>query len=106
VGSGLAKADVSEGEIIHPLANGAEAYYTYAIGDSVSFPASGGKTIQLRELVVRPREPKWNVALGSLWFELGSSRLVRAVFRLAERWTSGRSPTKTLTIRTTSHRNG
>ena len=84
IGSGLAKADVSEGEIIHPLANGAEAYYTYATGDSVSFQLPGGKTIQLRELVVRPREPKWNVALGSLWFELGSSRLVRAVFRLAE----------------------
>ena len=84
IGSGLAKADVSEGEIIHPLANGAEAYYTYATGDSVSFHLPGGKTIQLRELVVRPREPKWNVALGSLWFDIGSSRLVRAVFRLAE----------------------
>lgn len=84
IGSGLAKADVSESEIIHPLANGAEAYYTYATGDSVSFQLPGGKTIQLRELVVRPREPKWNVALGSLWFDIGSSRLVRAVFRLAE----------------------
>ncbi len=84
IGSGLAKADVSEGEIIHPLANGAEAYYTYATGDSVSFQLPGGRTIQLRELVVRPREPKWNVALGSLWFDIGSSRLVRAVFRLAE----------------------
>jgi hypothetical protein len=84
IGSGLAKADVSEGEIIHPLANGAEAYYTYATGDSVSFQLPGGKTLQLRELVVRPRQPKWNVALGSLWFDIGSSRLVRAVFRLAE----------------------
>jgi len=84
IGSGLAKADVSENEIIHPLANGAEAYYTYATGDSVSFQLPGGKKIQLRELVVRPREPKWNVALGSLWFDIASSRLVRAVFRLAE----------------------
>ena len=84
IGSSLAKADVSESEIIHPLANGAEAYYTYATGDSVSFHLPGGKTIQLRELVVRPRQPKWNVALGSLWFDIGSSRLVRAVFRLAE----------------------
>jgi hypothetical protein len=50
----------------------------------VSFQLPGGKTIQLRELVVRPREPKWNVALGSLWFDIGSARLVRAVFRLAE----------------------
>jgi hypothetical protein len=84
IGSGLAKADVSESEIIHPLANGAEAYYTYATGDSVSFRLPGGKTIQLRELVVRPRAPKWNVALGSLWFDIGSARLVRAVYRLAE----------------------
>jgi hypothetical protein len=30
IGSGLAKADVSENEMIHPLATGAEAYYTYA----------------------------------------------------------------------------
>lgn len=84
IGSGLARADVSEQEIIHPLANGAEAYYTYATGDSVSFQLSSGPRIQLRELVVRPREPKWNVALGSLWFDIASSRLVRAVFRLAE----------------------
>ncbi|MEO7683741.1 MAG: hypothetical protein ABIU86_07355, partial [Gemmatimonadaceae bacterium] len=84
IGSGLAKADVSESEIIHPLANGAEAYYTYATGDSVSFQLSSGSRIQLRELIIRPREPKWNVALGSLWFDMASSRLVRAVFRLAE----------------------
>ena len=83
-GSGLAKADVSESEIIHPLANGAEAYYVYSTGDSVSFQLSSGTRIQLRELIVRPREPKWNVALGSLWFDMASSRLVRAVFRLAE----------------------
>jgi hypothetical protein len=84
LGSGLAKKDVSEEEVIHPLASGAEAYYTYATGDSVSFKLPGGKTIQLRELLVRPRAPKWNVALGSLWFDIGSARLVRAVYRLAE----------------------
>ncbi|MEO8192600.1 MAG: BamA/TamA family outer membrane protein [Gemmatimonadales bacterium] len=84
VGSGLAKADIEEGEIIHPLARGAEAYYTYATGDSVSFQLPGGKRISLRELVVRPRAPKWNVALGSLWFDVSSALLVRAVYRLAE----------------------
>jgi hypothetical protein len=84
IGSELAKADVADDEIIHPLANGAEAYYTYAIGDSVSFQLPTGTRIQLRELVVRPRAPRWNVALGSLWFDIGSSKLVRAVFRLAE----------------------
>ncbi len=84
IGSGIAKADVSESEIIHPLATGAEAYYTYSTGDSVSFRLPGGKTIELRELLVRPRAPKWNVALGSLWFDISSARLVRAVYRLAE----------------------
>ncbi|HUQ21229.1 MAG TPA: hypothetical protein VM099_16535 [Gemmatimonadaceae bacterium] len=84
IGSGLAKADVTDDEVIHPLASGAEAYYTYATGDSVSFQLPSGTRIQLRELVVRPRAPRWNVALGSLWFDISSSRLVRAVFRLAE----------------------
>ena len=84
IGSRLAKKDVAEDEMIHPLASGAEAYYTYATGDSVSFQLPGGKRIQLLELRVRPRAPKWNVALGSLWFDVASARLVRAVYRLAE----------------------
>jgi hypothetical protein len=84
VGSGLAKADISEGEIIHPLARGAEAYYTYATGDSVTFQLPAGQRINLRELIVRPRAPRWNVALGSLWFDISSAQLVRAVYRLAE----------------------
>jgi hypothetical protein len=84
IGSGLAKADVSEDEIIHPLAAGAEAYYTYASGDSVSFQLPGGQRLQLRELLIRPREPKWNVAVGSLWFDASSAQLVRAVYRMAQ----------------------
>ncbi len=84
IGSGLAKADVSEDEMIHPLATGAEAYYTYASGDSVSFQLPGGKRIELRELHVRPREPKWNVAVGSLWFDASTAQLVRAVYRMAQ----------------------
>ena len=84
VGSGIAKADIDASEIVHPLARGAEAYYTYASGDSVSFQLPGGRRIAIRELVVRPRAPKWNVALGSLWFDASNARLVRAVFRLAE----------------------
>ena len=84
VGSGLAKADVSENEMIHPLATGAEAYYTYASGDSVGFQLPGGQRIELRELLIRPREPKWNVAVGSLWFDASTAHLVRAVYRMAQ----------------------
>ncbi|HMI44175.1 MAG TPA: ShlB/FhaC/HecB family hemolysin secretion/activation protein [Gemmatimonadaceae bacterium] len=84
IGSGLAKADVSENEMIHPLATGAEAYYTYASGDSVGFQLPGGQRIELRELLIRPRQPKWNVAVGSLWFDASTAQLVRAVYRMAQ----------------------
>jgi hypothetical protein len=84
IGSGLAKADVSENEVVHPLASGAEAYYTYQSGDSVSFQLPGGQRIELRELRIRPRQPKWNVAVGSLWFDVATAHLVRAVYRMAQ----------------------
>lgn len=85
IGSGdLAKANVSESEIIHPLAAGAEAYYTYQSGDSVNFQLPGGQRLQLRELRIRPRQPKWNVAVGSLWFDAATGHLVRAVYRMAQ----------------------
>lgn len=83
IGSGMAKANVEDMEMIHPLANGAEAYYTYEAGDSISFRMPGGRTIQLRELKVRAREPKWNLAVGSLWFDVSTAQLVRAVYRMA-----------------------
>src|SRR4051812_17915531 len=84
IGSDMAKADVSQNEIIHPLASGAEAYYTYESGDSVAFQLPGGQRIQLRELRIRPRQPKWNVAVGSLWFDASTAHLVRAVYRMAQ----------------------
>ena len=84
IGSGLAKADVSEGEMIHPLASGAEVYYTFASGDSVSFQLPGGRRVELRELHIRPREQRWNVAVGSLWFDASTAQLVRAVYRMAQ----------------------
>src|SRR6185436_13275380 len=84
IGSGLAKARVNESEMIHPLAEGAEAYYTYESGDSVSFQLPGGKRIELRELRIRPRQPRWNVGVGSLWFDVSTAQLVRAVYRMAQ----------------------
>ncbi len=83
IGSGLAKSDVSDEDMVHPLAKGSEAYYTYATGDSVTFNLPGGARIELRELLVRPRTPRWNTAVGSLWFDESSGQLVRAVYRLA-----------------------
>ena len=84
IGSAVAKADADASEMIHPLGNGAEAYYTYATGDSVSFQLPGGKRILVRELRVQPRKSAWNLVVGSLWFDVGSGQLVRGVFRMSE----------------------
>jgi len=83
IGSDVARAQVDENEIVNPIADGAEAYYTYETGDSVSFKLPQGTVIQLRELKVRPRQPKWNLAVGSLWFDTKSGQLVRAAYRLS-----------------------
>jgi hypothetical protein len=69
--------------IIHPLTEGAEAYYRYRTGDSVAVRLADGRSIRLRELRVRPRSPQWNLAVGSLWFDVDNAHLVRAVYRLA-----------------------
>ena len=83
IGGDLARAQVDETELVHPIADGAEAYYTYESGDSISFRLPDGKVIRLRELKFRPRQPKWNLSVGSLWFDAGSGQLVRAAYRLS-----------------------
>jgi len=82
-GNGMVKSSVDERDMVHPLAEGAEAYYTYEAGDSVTFHLPDGQAIQLRELRVRPRQSKWNVAVGSLWFDARTGQLVRAAYRFA-----------------------
>lgn len=84
VGSETSKANVDENDIIHPLAGGAEAYYHYAIGDSMSFRLQDGRAIRLVELEFRARKPQWNLTVGSLWFDVDKAQLVRAAYRLSE----------------------
>ena len=83
IGTGAAKASVNEREFVHPLARGAEAYYLYESGDSIDIRLPDKSSVQLRELRVRPRTPKWNVVVGSLWFDTKSGQLVRAAYRFA-----------------------
>ncbi|HET7585083.1 MAG TPA: BamA/TamA family outer membrane protein [Gemmatimonadaceae bacterium] len=76
-------ARTDEGFFIHPLAADAEAYYTFASGDSASFTLPGGKVVRLVEIEVRAREPKPDVIVGSLWFDEASGHIVRAAYRPA-----------------------
>jgi hypothetical protein len=83
IGTGTAKASVDEREFVHPLARGSEAYYFYETGDSIDIRLPDKSTVRLRELRVRPRIPKWNVVVGSLWFDTKSGQLVQAAYRFA-----------------------
>jgi hypothetical protein len=83
VGGGLAEAEVDEREIVHPIAEGSEAYYHFATGDSVIMTLPDGKRITLREVRITAREPKWNLIVGSFWFETDRAHLVRAIYRFS-----------------------
>lgn len=79
----VARASVDEEELIHPLAGGAEAYYRYATGDSISIRLPDGRRIALRELRITARRPEWRAFVGSFWFDVERGALVRAAYRLA-----------------------
>lgn len=88
-GESTVRAEANERDIVNPLAIGSEAYYTFAPGDSVQFTPQGSTTIRLKEIIVRPRSARWNLAVGSLWFD-ANGQLVKAVYRLSvplEMWT-------------------
>ncbi len=79
----VARADVNERDIIHPLARGAEAYYRYATGDSMSITLPNKTAVRVRELKITPRKPEWRRVVGSFWFDRESGQLVRAAYRLS-----------------------
>lgn len=82
-GNGLARAEVDDRELIHPIARGSEAYYRYASGDSLIFTLPDRSRIALRELRIEPRRPEWRLSVGSFWFDVATGQLVRAVYRFA-----------------------
>jgi hypothetical protein len=83
-GASSVRDEVDEREFVHPIATGAEAYYTYETGDSVIMRLPDGKTLTLRELKITARKPKWNLSVGSFWFDEATAHLVRAVYRTSQ----------------------
>lgn len=75
--------DEGSAMLVHPVAEGSEAYFTFASGDSVIMTLPDGKRITLREILVIPREARWNLVVGSFWFETDRAHLVRAVMRFS-----------------------
>lgn len=69
--------------LVHPIAEGSEAYFMFETGDSVTMSLPDGSRIRLRELRVIPREARWNLVVGSLWFEVERANVVRAVLRFS-----------------------
>jgi hypothetical protein len=81
---GVNRANDSENNedvLINPLSSGAEAYYRFRTGDSVSFLLPDGTRGRLREVSVEARVPRFDLIVGSLWFDVKTAQLVRAVYR-------------------------
>ena len=81
--TGMERVTDQEGLFVHPLAEGAEAYYRYETGDTISYSLPDGRTIRIVEVTVRAREPAFDLILGSLWFDLATSQVVRAAYKPA-----------------------
>ena len=77
-------AENNEDVLINPLTVGAEAYYRFQTGDSVSFLLPDGTRARLREVKVEARMPRFDLIVGSLWFDVKTAQLVRAVYRLSQ----------------------
>ncbi|MGW8265039.1 MAG: BamA/TamA family outer membrane protein [Longimicrobiales bacterium] len=73
---------LGEGFALHPLADSAAYHYRYRPGDTlrIDLPTEN-RTITLLEVLVEPREARFELLAGSLWFEEETAALARASYR-------------------------
>ena len=64
---------------IHPLAAGADAYYRYAIADSVQL-ALPGRTVRALEVRITPTRADASLIAGELWLDAETAETVRLSF--------------------------
>jgi hypothetical protein len=79
---------------VHPLAEGAERFYRYALGGVVTVRLPDGTAVPLRELRVTAVRPEWKLSTGSFWFDARDGQLVRAVYRVSgqmDLWATARA---------------
>jgi hypothetical protein len=70
----------------HPLAPGADTLYRYRSGDTLTLRLPDGRGLEVVKLDVLPRVADVHRISGSLWIEPGTGALVRAVYRLSDRF--------------------
>lgn len=76
LGDSIRLLGVPETAALHPLAEGAEAYYDYAILDSVTMSLPG-RTFRAIAVRVTPRRLGPSLVAGDLWLDAGSADVVR-----------------------------
>jgi len=69
-------------DFLHPLADSASHRYSYELGDTlrILLPALDWELVMV-EVRFEPHEAEFELLAGSLWFDLESAALIRAVFR-------------------------
>lgn len=82
----VTEPDDDEFWIAHPLAPGADTLYTYRSGDTLLLRLPDGRELRAVQLDVLPRVADVHRITGSLWIEPETGALVRAVFRLSDRF--------------------
>jgi len=85
---------------VHPLAAGADAYYRYAIVDSVQL-ALPGRTVRAIGLRVTPIRADASLIAGELWLDAETAETVRLSFVFIGKrlWTDSIGPTRRDTVR-------
>lgn len=73
---------VGDGWAVHPLADTAVRHYRYRTGDTLGIEAAG-RRVTLVEVLVEPREARFDLVAGSFWFDEDAGVLVRAAYRPA-----------------------
>ncbi len=91
----LSSEDFPDRAAVHPLSPGAEAYYTYAINDSLTL-ALPGRTVRAIGVRVTPVLADASLVAGELWLDAETAETVRLSFVFVGRrlWVDSIGPTR------------
>jgi hypothetical protein len=96
----LSGEDFPERAAVHPLSSGADAYYRYAITDSITL-ALPGRTVRAIGVRVTPTRADASLIAGELWLDQATAETVRLSFVFVGKrlWVDSIGPTRRDTAR-------